>query len=77
MKGHEGAWRFAAAVLLAGLVAGCASFGAKPWEHDLLSRESMKPSTQPLVENMHDHIYYSKEGATGGHTASGGGCGCN
>ena len=77
MRKVEGTWRFAAAIVLAGSLAGCASFGAKPWEHDLLARESMKPSTHPLVDKIHDHIYYSKEGATGGSNASGGGCGCN
>lgn len=77
MRRIEGMWRIATAIALAGLVSGCASFGAKPWEHDLLARESMKPSTHPLADNIHDHIYYSKEGATGGSNASGGGCGCN
>jgi hypothetical protein len=70
--------RLAAALALAGLASGgCASFGAKPWQHDLLSRESMKPVTHPLPDAVHDHVYFSKEGATGGRTTSGGGCGCN
>jgi len=78
MRITERAWRVATALALTGLASGgCASFGAKPWEHDLLARESMKPSIHPLLDGMHDHIYYSKEGATGGRNASGGGCGCN
>lgn len=56
---------------------GCASLGAKPWDRDLLARKSMQLNTHPLITAADDHIYFSKEGASGGRTFDGGGCGCN
>jgi len=56
---------------------GCASIGAKPWDRDLMARRSMQPVTHPLVAGFDDHIYFSKEGASGGRSFDGGGCGCN
>ena len=31
----------------------------------------------PLERAIDDHIYFSKEGSTGGAGVGGGGCGCN
>lgn len=66
-----------ACVTLALSVGGCASMGAKAWDRDLMARRSMAPVTHPLVAGADDHIYFSKEGASGGRTFDGGGCGCN
>jgi uncharacterized protein DUF4266 len=35
----------------------------------------LRPS--PQESDMDDHIYFSKEGSTGGQQVGGGGCGCN
>lgn len=59
------------------LLGGCASLGARPWDRDLMARRSMQPVTHPLIAGADDHIYFSKEGASGGRTFDGGGCGCN
>jgi hypothetical protein len=31
----------------------------------------------PMVHALDEHVYFSKEGSTGGSDAAGGGCGCN
>jgi hypothetical protein len=59
-------------------VAGCASFNPpKPWEKGDLARPSMRFDADPLASKAAQHIYQSKEGAGGGGTVGGGGCGCN
>lgn len=63
------------AFVIAG-VSGCANLGVKPWERDLLAKESMALSH--AVDNaLDDHIYFSKEASSGGKSFGGGGCGCN
>lgn len=61
---------------LAGL-GGCASLGVMPWERELLAKPAMQPSADALFGAFDDHIYFSKEAATGGRGFGGGGCGCN
>lgn len=58
-------------------LAGCSQLGVKPWERDLLAKPSMQLDTAPVVSSIDDHIYFSKEAATGGRAFGGGGCGCN
>ena len=68
------------APLLLGAVAllgGCASMGVEPWERDLLAMPAMAPEGVPLHGDLDDHVYFSKEAATGGRSFGGGGCGCN
>jgi len=57
--------------------AGCAQLGVKPWERDLLAKPSMQLDASPVAGSIDDHIYFSKEAATGGRAFGGGGCGCN
>ena len=65
------------AVTLLTLLCGCANLGAKPWQREALSRADMNPDSQPLRSALDDHIYFSKEAASGGRGFGGGGCGCN
>ena len=65
------------AVGLGYLLAACSMVGVKPWQHDILARKSMQLNSQPDIIAFHDHIYFSKEGSSGGRTFDGGGCGCN
>jgi hypothetical protein len=58
-------------------LAGCASLGAKPWDRDLLATKAMALNSHPHITAADDHIYFSKEGSTGGRGFEGGGCGCN
>jgi hypothetical protein len=64
------------AVLL-GLTSGCAAMAVHPWDRDLLADKRMRFSPSPMESAVDDHIYFSKEGSTGGHGVAGGGCGCN
>ena len=67
----------AAIALLAVLASGCTSMGVEPWERDILAREEMQLTTDPLEAATDDHIYFSKEASSGGRGFGGGGCGCN
>ena len=56
---------------------GCASLGVKPWERNLLARDDMLMTADPLDIAFDEHIYFSKEASSGGQGFAGGGCGCN
>jgi Domain of unknown function (DUF4266) len=56
---------------------GCAGFGPKPWEKDLMARREMQVDPYPLVTASEEHIYFSREASSGGRGFAGGGCGCN
>ena len=63
-----------------GALSGCAplaSLGVQPWERDLLAKPSMQLPGAGLDTSADDHIYFSKEAASGGRGFGGGGCGCN
>lgn len=68
-----------AGLLLAGLasLAACSNLGVQPWERELLAKPSMQLTSSPVESAIDDHIYFSKEAATGGRGFGGGGCGCN
>ena len=56
---------------------GCASIGVEPWQRDVLARQDMQLTTDPVEAAIDDHIYFSKEASSGGRGFGGGGCGCN
>jgi hypothetical protein len=62
---------------LLGLAGGCASTKVRPWDRDLLAEKKMQYIPCPMVHAVDEHIYFSKEGSTGGEDVAGGGCGCN
>lgn len=47
------------------------------WERGVLARPEMAIDADPLETALNNHIYFSKEASNGGHSATGGGCGCN
>lgn len=55
----------------------CADLGVKPWQRDVMAKPGMQLVADPLEAAIDDHIYFSKEAATGGRSFGGGGCGCN
>jgi hypothetical protein len=67
----------AAIALLAALASGCSSMGVEPGERDILAKDEMQLTTDPLEAAIDDHIYFSKEASSGGRGFGGGGCGCN
>jgi starvation-inducible outer membrane lipoprotein len=56
---------------------GCAIQPPKPWEKGNLARPDMQFDYDRLDVKTQQHIYTSKEAATGGYGVGGGGCGCN
>lgn len=66
--------RVAALALAALLLAGCAA--PKAWERGALAAPEMAWEPDPLLATQRDHTYLSKEQASGGASAGGGGCGC-
>ena len=62
-------------VLLIITVSACAE--VKPWQRNVLAQPDMQLVPDRMVDYIDDHIYFSKEAATGGKGVGGGGCGCN
>jgi hypothetical protein len=65
------------AIAIIASLSGCASLGVQPWEKDQLARADMALDAEKLDLALDDHIYFSKEGTSGGRAFAGGGCGCN
>ncbi len=59
------------------VASGCSSLGVKPWEKAQFAREEMALDHEKTDLSLDDHIYFSKEGTSGGRSFAGGGCGCN
>ena len=59
------------------ILSGCSSMGVEPWERDILAKEEMQLTVDPVEAATDDHIYFSKEASSGGQSVGGGGCGCN
>lgn len=56
------------------MLGGCAS--VKPWERGILAKPQMAFDPHPMQSALRSHNHLSREAASGGGTASGGGCGC-
>ncbi len=59
------------------VLSGCGTIGPSAWNKDLMARKEMQVTANATQQAMEDHIYFSKEAASGGRNAAGGGCGCN
>lgn len=71
--------RVAAAVTSVVLCA-CAQLPLEPvnaWDKGNLAKPDMTFESNPLEAAYREHIYASKENASGGTGVGGGGCGCN
>ena len=60
---------------VAGVLSGCAN--VQPWERGTLSDYTMRPDRDPLQDVLNEHVYFTREAASGGRGVGGGGCGCN
>jgi len=76
MKLATSLYRSACGLLLVALTA-CAGLGVEPWDRDVLARDDMQLTADPLEAALDEHIYFSKEASSGGRGFGGGGCGCN
>ena len=70
-------WTCAGICVLAIGASACSSMGVEPWDRDVLAREEMQLTTDPLEAATDDHIYFRKEASSGGRGFGGRGCGCN
>ncbi len=67
-----------ALILLAASCAGCGAIKpVEAWEKGTLARPEMTFESDRLAQAYAEHIYFSKEAASGGNGVGGGGCGCN
>ncbi len=66
-----------AGALLAGGCSTTAATRVRPWERAALADETMNPDRDPLGSAMSEHVYFSREAASGGRGVGGSGCGCN
>lgn len=70
--------RAAAAGAVLAALGGCAVYAPpQPWEKGNLAKKEMTMNADVLDQSYVQHIYTSKENATGGYGVGGGGCGCN
>jgi hypothetical protein len=59
-------------------LSGCSlGTAVQPWEKQTLARPEMTFEGDKLDTAYTEHIYSSKEAASGGSGVGGGGCGCN
>ena len=76
--------RVVASLILLGLglisLGGCANahlVRVQPWERATLADPLMRSDRDPLATAMLEHVYFSRETASGGRGVGGSGCGCN
>lgn len=56
----------------------CSHLGkVEAWEKGALAKSEMRLDKDKLAFKNADHIYTSREGASGSGSVGGGGCGCN
>ncbi|MEO0321379.1 MAG: DUF4266 domain-containing protein [Myxococcota bacterium] len=67
--------RLLLALGLAASLAGCATVA--PYEREDLAKPGMDLEREGVETGFRAHVHDAREGATGGHGSSGGGCGCN
>jgi Domain of unknown function (DUF4266) len=66
---------FCVAAIMA--ISGCAMQPPQAWEKGNLARKEMTFGGDTLDAAFQQHVYFSKEAASGGTGVGGGGCGCN
>jgi hypothetical protein len=63
---------------LLALLAACAGCqNVKPWQRAALADVTMRADRDPLGTAQDEHVFFSREAASGGRGVGGGGCGCN
>ena len=57
------------------ITTGCQN--VKPWQRGTLADVTMRTDRDPIGTAMDQHVFFSREAASGGSGVGGGGCGCN
>lgn len=55
----------------------CQCTQVMPWQRGKLADYTMRPDRDVLGLAMNEHLFFSREAASGGRGIGGGGCGCN
>jgi hypothetical protein len=66
-----------AGALLGGGCSTASAVRVRPWERAALADDTMNPDIDPLGATMSEHVFFSREAASGGRGVGGSGCGCN
>ncbi len=70
--------RFLCLALVSSVLSACAQMQpVQAWEKGMLAKPEMTFEDDKLAVRFSEHIYTSKEAASGGTGVGGGGCGCN
>jgi hypothetical protein len=80
MKFSFRTWLILALGASAFLSGGCASQSlvrVQPWQRSTLAGYTMNPARDPIETAQLEHIFFSREAASGGRGVGGSGCGCN
>ncbi len=64
-------------VLAAGFIPTTGCQHVKPWQRGTLADPIMSADRDPVGTQQGEHIFFSREAASGGRGVGGGGCGCN
>jgi hypothetical protein len=64
-------------LLIALLFGSSACVHVAPYEREQLANPTMDLSRESMPTRFRAHAFDAREGATGGHGSTGGGCGCN
>jgi hypothetical protein len=73
-------WIFAALTAGGLLLGGCtnpALVRVQPWQRSTLASYAMNPGRDSLETGQLEHVFFSREAASGGRGVGGSGCGCN
>jgi hypothetical protein len=77
MKRHRYLLAILATLVFMMSLAGCSATAVKVCETDVFGRPDMQFDYRAIDQTIDEHIYFSKEAASGGRGFGGGGCGCN
>jgi len=69
--------KIALSLLISFLLLATACADVKPWQKGNLAKKHMAFDPDPVESKFIQHMYSSKEAASGGYGIGGGGCGCN
>ncbi|PVE06662.1 hypothetical protein B472_10185 [Limnohabitans sp. Rim28] len=70
-------WTLLLTLGLAGGLVGCGAPKVQAWDKQDLAKPEMALDADRLETRYSEHIYFSREGSSGGWSIGGGGCGCN
>ncbi|MEN9546231.1 MAG: hypothetical protein RLZZ34_1516 [Verrucomicrobiota bacterium] len=72
---HPGGMVWVLLTAIMALGTGCST--VEPWQRRTLSDAVMRGDRDPAGLLLAEHMWFSREAATGGRGVGGGGCGCN